>query len=505
VQPAILDGPEYQTLRAWMRRTDNPKNRTSKEDDETAATWTLVVGDTTLDQQRVVGVLVDPSSSSSSSSSSVVYCDSLAKVSASISPSVAIATMLQAISHVQTCLLPTTHRNDDNSETTTTSPWHVVIVGGGDAAVTASEALQCVGCQTTLVTTATSAKSSASSHGTTILAPAVGDLQQGFAEVVGRFDVLLDTLGDEYGRDGDSSVVRLLQERHGCHTYVSTKTKSQQIISDAGLLWGPAQVKDYHKRLRARKLPQLVPPVGLGATVERLFQSGITFPLPDGFQATTNNNNNNMQQPAYIRGWNLPQYWEATTWPRDSAGGANVRFGFPVVDDLLESMEERFMINEPPAREAAVLVEDTQDDDNQETEANPFLLSIVGVHGLQTQIIDPELDCLLFLSAPFCRTCRYLSPQYSRMARIGHEKGKGPKFGKANATGKAGKELGRAFGVDSVPTFLFFRKGRLFGKPLSISRLPSKKLMLAMEMLNNGEEWDDAKLREADEKPKDGQ
>lgn len=462
-QDALLDGPEFQTLLASLGRP------LSKND---AARWTVVVGET-AEKTRVVGVL---------SSSSSVYTDTMARLpinakgsgSQSLSPTQAISTFLHALTHVHSCLPPqdaSLHKKKN---------WHVLIVGGGDLARTASNALQkALDCRTTIVTTNKGLPNA--------IAPAVGELELGFAQVTGNFDVLLDTVGDEFC-DQKSSVIRLLQERHGCNRYLSTRTRAQEIISDEGILFGPNKAKEYMRRMLERTdIPQFAPPKDLGATVERLLEQGIVFQYPDGNPKQT-----------YIRGWDLKMYWEATTWPRDSAGGANIRFGFPVPDDL-DGVEERFMINEPPARQAPVLVvEDPSETEEADQEARSFLVDVVGVSGLQSKIIDPEVDCLLFLSAPYCRTCRFISPQYLRMARMGQ--GSGVVFAKANATGNLGKDLGRALDVDSVPTFLLFRKGKRFGKPLSISRLPSKKLQLAVEMLREGVPWDDAKIRDCEKK-----
>ncbi|GKY98691.1 hypothetical protein MPSEU_000825400 [Mayamaea pseudoterrestris] len=465
-QAAILDGPEYQTLQASLGRPLSKKND--------AARWTIVVGET-MDKERVVGVLA---------SSLSIYTDSMAKLptkqgnSQPVSPSLAISTFLHATTHVHSCLPPKDallHKKQH---------WHVIIVGGGDLAVSSSVALQALGIQTTIVTTGSINKNQNS------MPPVVGELQLGFAPVIGNFDVLLDTVGDEYC-DQNSSVVKLLEQMHGCRRYLSTCTKAQEIVADEGILFGPNQAKQYVKRMHERNdLVEFMPPPGLGATVEALLAQGVTFP---------NLNNNPNKLTYYMRGWDLKTYWEATTWPRDAAGGANVRFGFPVPDDL-DNVEERFMINEPPARQAAVLVDDaTSGEEDGDAESNAFLVNVIGVNGLQSQIIDAQADCLLFLSAPFCRTCRYLSPQYLRMARMGQDSG--VMFAKANATGKAGKDLGKALDVDSVPTFLLFRRGKLFGKPLSISRLPSRKLQVALDMLREEADWDDAKIREADDKP----
>jgi thioredoxin-like negative regulator of GroEL len=174
--------------------------------------------------------------------------------------------------------------------------------------------------------------------------------------------------------------------------------------------------------------------------------------------------------------------------------------------DVDAMLEERFsaagarMVAEPPSVKSAgkyqqerehTLREQAKADAN-----NPYVMSVHGVDGLQRDIIAAEKDCLLFLSAPWCRTCRYLSPGYTRMAR---ETSAQVTFAKADATGNIGKALGKALEVDAVPAFVLFRQGEVFGSPLSVSRLPSRKLQQAVDCLATGMEWDDSLLDEDDE------
>ena len=90
-----------------------------------------------------------------------------------------------------------------------------------------------------------------------------------------------------------------------------------------------------------------------------------------------------------------------------------------------------------------------------------------------------------------------MARRYSEDARYGGEDK--VVFAKAEATGNLGKELGKALGCDSVPSFLLFDKGRVYGKPMAVSRLPSKKLEMAIASLQSGERWDESKYSEEDE------
>ena len=63
-------------------------------------------------------------------------------------------------------------------------------------------------------------------------------------------------------------------------------------------------------------------------------------------------------------------------------------------------------------------------------------------------------------------------------------------YAEADTTGVNGKVLSKYLDVEAVPAFVLFRCGKMYGEPLSISRLPSKKLDLAVEMLVSGKEFD---------------
>jgi thiol-disulfide isomerase/thioredoxin len=201
------------------------------------------------------------------------------------------------------------------------------------------------------------------------------------------------------------------------------------------------------------------------------------------------------KEKVLMRGWSLKDFWELTSWPRDSAGAGDTRYGLPVLEDVDTIIQER-MVSEPPPFSKKRFEEEEKKVREKQAKAdaeNPYVMTVRGVEGLQRDIIAAEKDCLLFLSAPWCRTCRYLSPQYSRMAR---ENAVGVTFAKADATGSIGKALGRALDVNAVPAFVLFRHGEVYGSPLSISRLPSKKLEQAIDCLTSGMEWDSKLLDE---------
>lgn len=193
------------------------------------------------------------------------------------------------------------------------------------------------------------------------------------------------------------------------------------------------------------------------------------------------------------RGWSLKDFWESASWPRDSAGTGNTRFGLPVIDSFVEVEDER-MISEAPSVSEKFIPGNTKDP--YKKGENPFVLDIEGLSELNEKVLSPEKDCVLFLSAPFCRTCKKLSPQFTSFARKKQSSfDEDIIFAKAHATGPLGKDLGRSLNVDAVPAFVMFRKGKVYGDQLSISRIPSNKLEVAVKYLASGAQWDTEDFR----------
>jgi len=412
-----------------------------------------------------------------------LFPQSVAKIPSHVTDKEAMATLQVSLAGVH-CVLPRMKIGGSQDEGFVSGK--VVIMGGSDYACFCARGLVALGAKVHMVSTGTPKVPST----VDCMPPGTDDL--GFAQVLATFDVLLDTLSDE-ARLGESSigddnimirsgsgVVQLLSKRHLCHRYVSTMTASQRIVRDNGVFFGPKKAQE-QLEMMVQKATPIVPPLDFGTTVERLLEKNIIFDLKyKGNEA--------------VRTWNLPDFWELASWPRDSSGGANVRFGLPVIDDLgLDLLQEAMDKQEQVEfREA-----------QKPEEINPFVTPIVGVEGMQQIIVDAGQTCLLFLSAPFCRTCKSLAPAYTRMARL--QGNDSLIFAKADTSGKTGKALGKALEIDAVPAFVLFRNGQRFGTPLSVTRIPSQKLNLAVEMLTSGKEWDSAVfqgLEEEEEKPK---
>ena len=293
-------------------------------------------------------------------------------------------------------------------------------------------------------------------------------------------------------------------------------TEAQSIVNQEGVFFGPGKVKNHFQDIQKSLGDQpsifqsIVPPSSFGQTVETLLEKGILYRNSKDFLSEGNKKPN----PLVLRSWSLKDFMEVSMWPRDSTGGGSrmVRFGLPVVEEDptdLEEDDEFVMVSAPQFisrddwdKDIAKEAKERDDIDAR----NPYVKRIVGAQGLHENIVKDKRNCVLFMSAAFCRTCKTLNPKFTYFARQSmentsddDEKG-GILFAKADATGDVGKDLGRLLKVDAVPAFQLFRNGRQFGPPLSISKMPSKTLNAAIALLESGLEWDSAAIKQAEEK-----
>jgi thiol-disulfide isomerase/thioredoxin len=262
---------------------------------------------------------------------------------------------------------------------------------------------------------------------------------------------------------------------------------AQKMVRDNGLIFGRNDAQKYTKEVGNSPINnraiRILPPKHFGPrTLQTLLNSNILF-------------KNKGKESSWIQGWSMKDYWELTSWPRDVAGAANVRFGFPVVDDLVALFNEdddesknkpEEMILAPPLRANGQAPKAPKD--KFAGKDNPFIFNIKSVGDLSSEILGPKKKCVLFLSSTSCRTCKYLTPQYTKLSKDFQDKD--VVFAKVNAFSKKGKELSRVLEVDAVPAFVMFRDGKRFGTTMSLTRIPSKKLNLALELLTSGDEWD---------------
>ena len=111
-----------------------------------------------------------------------------------------------------------------------------------------------------------------------------------------------------------------MKTRHGCDNYISTFTNSQSIIKDDGLIFGPGNAKNYILDA-AQDVTKMLPcpPGDFGQTVQTLLQANVIY--------TNHEERVAKQNRVLCRGWAISDFWELTSWPRDSSGGFDVRFG----------------------------------------------------------------------------------------------------------------------------------------------------------------------------------
>ena len=285
-------------------------------------------------------------------------------------------------------------------------------------------------------------------------------------------------------------------------SYISTMTNSQRIVRQNGVMFGPGKADEYAKKLEAPSFlsspdVQPMPPLAdLGCTVQSLLDNGIVFTEQQRKKMYSKSN--------VVKGWSLADFWEQSTWPRDSNGGANTRFGLPTKED--PDLEDEDLLLEAPLRrlDNRKYVPDVVEEDpipgKAPVQKNPYVQDVIGVRALQEDVMDQKMDGLIFLSAKFCKTCKTLNPQFTRMARLAKEDSESPNssitFVKAEASGPMGKPLGKFLEIEAVPSFILYRQGERFGVPLSASRLPSDKINRALELLVSGQDWDESILEE---------
>ena len=362
--------------------------------------------------------------------------------------------------------------------------------------------------------------------------PAVGNDESGFASHLGEFDCLVDTIGNErtsfdpsgfYEDDGDGgrmslgeSTLQMLKSRHKCGNYISTLTQSQDIVSSEGILGGPRKADGYSEKVgnpsflkTSRESQSIPPPRAIGNTLETLLKNGVIMSEKQRTRARS-------KKSDAIRGWSLSDFWEQMSWPRDSSGSGTTRFGLPVrldPDDMDDDDDDddEYLISEAPYDSAQANRRTSRDDDddmgefspstppassnakNRAIQKNPFVLNIMDIDGFESEIVDSRKNCIIFMSARFCKTCKTINPAYTRMARINKEKGSESdlSFVKAETSGASGKQLAKHVSVRAVPSFLFVRDGKVLGQTY-VAKLPSKKIDQALQLLDSGAKWDDS-------------
>lgn len=268
-------------------------------------------------------------------------------------------------------------------------------------------------------------------------------------------------------------------------------THCQSIISREGLFGGPGQAERYSQKAEQSAFLdgpdcQPIPPLrDVGNTIQTILDKGVVF--------SAKQRKKMHQKSESVRGWSLADFWEQSTWPQDASSVSAVRFGLPAIEE--KDLDLDSLISEIPTTRQSKLSEEEDSQLPEPVRENPYVEPIVGVSGLKSDIEEAGLDCILFLSAKFCKTCKTINPRFTRMAQQAQDSSP-VVYAKAEASGRYGKELGKALEVDAVPAFVLFRKGKMFGSPLSASKLPSRKITRALHLLESGAQWDPDILKE---------
>ncbi|KAL7511363.1 hypothetical protein ACHAXN_008266 [Cyclotella atomus] len=428
-----------------------------------------------------IGILADDKETTATSTidNYKVYSNTMAKIPNGVSEADAMSTAAACLVGID-CAVP--RLNVGGADDSGFYGGKAVVVGGNEYACFLAEGLAVLGIDTSIVSTG----SVKLKHGqVNTLGPAVPsqDEEIGFTTAIGQFNTLIDTIANErsgsLSTDG-SSVIQLLSTRHGCNTYISTLSKSQSIVKKEGLIFGPGKANAHVKALESKassKCMSMIPSSGFGEMLQILLNSKVIYPSKSNKAIVT-------------RGWSMKEFWEETSWPRDS-NGSGVRFGMPVVEE--NDLDEVFRRERLALQRRRIVDDDEEEDDGAvavqvKVEENPYVTQIVGTDGLAEAIINQRKSSVVFVSMRSCRTCKTINPVYTKIAR---EYEGDVMFAKADATGRVGKALGKSLGLISVPSFVLFRNGVRYGA-VQTSKLPSDRLQKAINDLESGRDFDPA-------------
>jgi len=536
-QLAVLDGAEWNSVQSILREQQRINSQSSSLSSSSSYStdphpptkygYMNVVTGRDENNRRVVAMQCMNSDGSSSQQqvSSSVYEESVAVIPKKVSDEDAISTYIASLSVIH-CALPRLENigGGGGDSSASFSRGKAVVLGSGDLACFSAEGLASLGMEVYLVNNKGNGNVRNNIGKLQMIKPAVGDSEVGFASYLGEFDCLVDTIGNERSHSGDDdngdsilslgkSTLQMLKSQHKCYNYVSTLTNSQDIVASDGLFGGPRKADGYSEKVgnvsfltRSRECQSIHPPRNIGVTLETLMKNGVILTEKQRKKACS-------KKSDAIRGWSLSDFWEQMSWPRDSSGSGTTRFGLPVRDDS-DDVEKEFMISAAPydaiQRNRQVRLDDDDDDDvdigevasssaplssprgsNRAIQKNPYVLDIMDMDGLQSEIVVPQKNCILFMSARFCKTCKTINPAYTRMARMNSENDHANDFTfvKAETSGATGKELAAQLSVRAVPSFVFVREGKILGQTY-VSKLPSKKVEKAVQILTSGAEWD---------------
>lgn len=565
-QTAIYDGPEFVSIASVLKKQQEEASellsdsQSLESDDDandnmsyqvpsmrsgflTFVTGTIENGKNS--NEKVLGIEIDEKTCSDKNSlleidkDVYIHKDSMVIIPKGISDHDAISTASASLAGVYCSVgpLPSSPPMDKTqSNQQLKGIKKAVVLGGGDYACFIAKALDCLDVKVTMVTTRPMSLKDTPLNplyrsNVDAMPPAVGKDEMGFSEALGDFDAVIDTLGDEanlqrvkylddgieriFG-EGDRGVAAKLRRVNRCQRYISTLTRSQEIVLKEGILFAREPVLRYQKDIEKvneifgstvekklnieektteneeiddddnddeeqeqERYMRLPVPMHYGQMIQKLLNSKVIFPTD------RNENGSHKNKDVFVRGCSFPDYAEIEIWPADSTDGATVRYGFPAIAELtLESKLDKMMGS---AKKSSAKKRTRE----KRVQENPFVLEVESLLDVKEDIVNQKKDAVLFVSAPYCKLCRSINPQFTRMARISkEEKQSDLLFAKASSAGKEGKQLTFTLNIDSVPTFILFKKGQRYGEPFGVVKLPSKKLDTAIEYLLNDKEWD---------------
>ncbi|KAL7490228.1 hypothetical protein ACHAW6_016017 [Cyclotella cf. meneghiniana] len=256
-QTYIYDGGELQSFLLYSNRSNPSSLSSSLDASDSIGCVTFVTSQTS--NGKCIGVLA-----SSSSSLEVeqwegidVYKHTVAKIPVGISDNDAMSTAAACLVGIH-CGAPRVVGVGGSGEEEGFYSGKAVVVGGNEYASFLAEGLAVLGIETFLVS---NGAAKMKQKGVKIMKPAVtndeDDDEIGFAAAIGRFDSLIDTIANErkgsmISDDGGSSVIELLQSKHQCNKYISTLSKSQNIVKKEGVIFGPGKANAHVKSLSSQ-------------------------------------------------------------------------------------------------------------------------------------------------------------------------------------------------------------------------------------------------------------
>mmetsp|Transcript_14670 Transcript_14670/g.34091 ORF Transcript_14670/g.34091 Transcript_14670/m.34091 type:complete len:598 (+) Transcript_14670:70-1863(+) len=520
-QFAVLDGAEWHSVNTVLREQyrQAPKSSTSVSSSVPPKYGYMnIVTGKDHSNNRIVAMQWTGGDASQLEAPSIVYEDSIALIPKQISDEDAMSTYISSISAIY-CALPRVGKigGDANESTMMISTGKVVVLGSGDLACFSAEGLASLGMEVFMVNNKGNANVRKNIGNIQMMKPAMGESETGFSSYLGEFDSLVDTIGNErsFTVSDDrttlvgESTLQMLQNQHKCYNYVSTLTNSQNIIVNEGIFGGPGKADAYSAKVgnpnflkKSSESQYITPPKDIGRTLELLMKKGIILTEKQRSKACS-------KKSDAIRGWSLSDFWEQMSWPRDSSGSGATRFGLPVREDP-DEMEDELGFTSLADLPSSNRNENSDDvdgvglsssnADNGAVQKNPYVLNIMDLDDYENEIVNTEKNCIMFMSAKFCKTCKTINPAFTRMARINQKNGNAINYSfvKAETSGVSGKKLAKRLSVRAVPSFVFVREGKLLGQTYA-SKLPDPKIDRAMQLLASGEAWDYSLLDDDDD------